>query len=89
MSSPSLTAEAEGREAGVHARAAAAELRTDAQMLGAGGAVAAAMIAVAQAELAAAITVGVTTAAAVPLWLRARRLERATGADARERSRVG
>ena len=54
-----------------------AELRTDAQMLGASGIAAAGMIAFAHAELAAAVTAGLTAAATLPMWMRVRRLERA------------
>ncbi len=71
----------ERRDASCSAEEEAAELRTDAQMLGASGAAAAAMIAVAHAEIAAAITAGLTVVGTVPLWLRARRMERAVAQD--------
>lgn len=53
-----------------------AELKADVQLLGVSGIAAAAMIAVAQAEMAAAITAGLTAVAIIPMWLRVRRLER-------------
>lgn len=86
MSAPALTAPstAEGRQASRSAEDAA-ELKTDAQMLGLSGIAAAGMIAVAHAEVAAALTAGLTVLATVPLWLRARRVERAVVPNDAER----
>lgn len=79
MSSPAVTAtistETEATE-NRETRVDTAELKSDAQTLGATGLVAAAMIGVAHAELAAVVTAVVTAVATVPLWVRARHLER-------------
>lgn len=79
MSSPAVTprisTQTDAAKSGL-SRVDAAELRSDAQILGASGVAAAVMIAAAHAELAAAVTTVVTAVATVPMWLRSRKLER-------------